>query len=150
MLISTNKPIGKEFIQLLHEYRSKKVNPQHLELEELYNPLRLYNYLRNHHWKNEIPKEFLINWVHMENSQYELNDIDKNDFEKIFKKLNVEDNIVLKLCGIKTNTDKKNIQIPDENVTITTKTLEIPSINNFPEFKKWIIKKLDEIEDLII
>ena len=150
IIVSLNKNIAKEFVQLLHEYRSQKVNSANLDLEQLYNPQKLYEYLRNHHWKNEIPKEFLINWVHMENSHHELNDLDKNDFEKIFKKLNVEDNIVLKLCGIKTNTDKKNIQVPDENVTITTKTLEIPSINNFPEFKKWIIKKLDEIEDLII
>jgi len=51
-ILSLNKNIGKEFIQLLHDYRLKKVNPAHLELEELFNPQKLYNYLRNHHWKD--------------------------------------------------------------------------------------------------
>jgi hypothetical protein len=42
VLVSTNRALGKEFIQLLHDYRSKKVNPAHLELDELYNPQKLY------------------------------------------------------------------------------------------------------------
>jgi hypothetical protein len=148
LIVSLNKNIAKEFVQLLHEYRSQKVNSANLDLEQLYNPQKLYDYLRNHHWKNEIPEEFLNKWVHMENSQYELNEIDKTDFETIFKRLNVEESMNLKLYGNKSKNNKIVIQIKDENVA--TKTLDIPSISNFPEFKKWILKRLDEIEDLMV
>jgi len=148
LIVSLNKNIAKEFVQLLHEYRSQKVNSANLDLEQLYNPQKLYDYLRNHHWKNEIPEEFLNKWVHMENSQYELNEIDKTDFETIFKKLNVEDSLNQKLYGNKSKNNKIVIQIKDENVA--TKTLDIPSISNFPEFKKWILRRLDEIEDLMV
>ncbi|MFX1574327.1 MAG: hypothetical protein ACFFB0_16425 [Promethearchaeota archaeon] len=89
-IVSTNKQIGKEFIQLLHEYRGKKVNSANLELEELFNPQKLYNYLRNHHWKEGIPHEFIDEWCKMEFSQYTLNEVDQHDFENILKKLGIQ------------------------------------------------------------
>jgi hypothetical protein len=104
IIVSLNKNVAKKFVQLLHEYRSQKVNAANLDLEQLYNPQKLYEYLRNHHWKNCIPEEFLTKWVHMDNSQCVLNDGNKSDFEKILKKLNVEDDIIGRLIG--TNPPK--------------------------------------------
>ncbi|HEC41191.1 hypothetical protein LCGC14_0595880 [marine sediment metagenome] len=89
VIVSTNKNIGKEFIQCLHEYRSRKVNSSHLKLEDLFNPLRLYNYLRNKHWKEGIPEAFLKEWASMNRSQYTLTEGDKNDFEAIFRTLQI-------------------------------------------------------------
>jgi len=152
LIVSLNKNIAKEFVQLLHEYRSQKVNAANLDLEQLYNPQKLYEYLRNHHWKNEIPEEFLRKWIHMDNSHYILKESDKNDFQKIFKKLNVEDSTILKLCGIDSININRDIQIINEekaNEDITTKVCDIPSIENFPEFKKWILRRICEIEELI-
>ncbi|MFX1444774.1 MAG: hypothetical protein ACFFHV_15285, partial [Promethearchaeota archaeon] len=71
-IISLNKHIAKEFVQLLHEYRSNRVNPSNLDLEQLYNPQKLYQYLRTHHWSKEIPMEFLQNWIEMQNTGYKL------------------------------------------------------------------------------
>jgi len=90
LIVTTNKQIGKEFIQLLHEYRSKRVNPSNLELEELFNPQKLYNYLRNHHWSEGIPYEFIDDWSKMEFSQYNLNEADQTDFEQILKELGIQ------------------------------------------------------------
>ena len=79
-----------KFIQLLHEYRSKKVNSSHLELEELFNPLKLYNYLRNHHWKDGIPSVFIKDWTEICLSQYKLDESDYSDFSFIFNKLTLK------------------------------------------------------------
>ena len=147
LIVSLNKNIAKEFVQLLHEYRSQKVNAANLDLEQLYNPQKLYEYLRNHHWRNEIPEEFLRKWVHMENSQYSLLESDRTDFKKIFKKLTVKNELILNLCGIKTIENQESIYIVDKNVN--NKALDIPPISNFPEFKKWILRRLHEIEDMI-
>ena len=147
LIVSLNKNIAKEFVQLLHEYRSQKVNAANLDLEQLYNPQKLYEYLRNHHWRNEIPEEFLRKWVHMENSQYSLLESDRTDFKKIFKKLTVKNELILNLCGIKTIENQESIYIVDKNVN--NKALDIPLISNFPEFKKWILRRLHEIEDMI-
>jgi len=152
IIVSLNKNIAKEFVQLLHEYRSHKVNAANLDLEQLYNPQKLYEYLRNHHWKNEIPEEFLSKWVHMENSQYILQESDKKDFKNIFEKLNLRDNRILKFCGndcIKYTGDTQITKQDNVDEVFITKVTEIPSIENFPEFKKWILKRLNEIEELI-
>ena len=61
-----------KFIQLLHEYRSKRVNAANLELEQPFNPEKLYTYLRNHHWKDGIATESLQEWVQMNISKYKL------------------------------------------------------------------------------
>ena len=90
IIVSTHKPIGKEFILLIHEYRRKKVNPSHLELEELFNPQELYNYLRNRHWKSGIPEEFIRQWAQMKMSGYQLDEHEKEEFENILKVLNID------------------------------------------------------------
>ena len=89
LILSTSKQIRKEFIQLLHEYLGKKVNASNLELEELFNPQKLYNYLRNHHWKEGIPHDFIDDWYKMEFSQYTLHESDQADFDNILKKLGI-------------------------------------------------------------
>ena len=78
-----------KFIQLLHEYRSKRVNAANLELEQLFNLEKLYTYLRNHHWKDGIATEFLQEWVQMNISKYKLLKTDNDDFHSIFQKLNI-------------------------------------------------------------
>jgi hypothetical protein len=118
VLISTNRVLGKEFIQLLHDYRSKRVNPAHLELEELYNPQKLYNYLRNHHWKEGVPKAFIQEWSQMNLSNYQLTEADQSDFDFIINKIDKEyaiensSSIRSVLPNIKSNTSRNILKIP--------------------------------------
>ncbi|MHA1883626.1 MAG: hypothetical protein ACXAAI_04250 [Promethearchaeota archaeon] len=93
ILITTNNALGKEFVLLLHKYRSEKVNPSHLELEELFNPKLLYNYLRNHHWKQGIPRDFIKEWVLMNISGYPLNESDTEDFQTIVGKISIQGDV---------------------------------------------------------
>ncbi|GAG04174.1 unnamed protein product, partial [marine sediment metagenome] len=81
LIISQNVIIAKEFVKLLDDFRSKKVNPSNLELNQLYDPQKLYNYLRNHHWKHGIINSFLSEWIKMRNSNHKLNYTDLSDFE---------------------------------------------------------------------
>ena len=143
LIISTNRVIAKEFIQLLHEYRSKRVNPSNLELEELFNPQKLYNYLRNHHWKEGIDKEFLEEWVTMDISKYTLAESDLNDFQVIFQKLDLPSEITINLFGIEKNNNVKDVE---PKIQILP---EIPSIKDFYSFKKWILRKVEDIEKLL-
>ena len=139
VLISTNKPIGKEFIQVLHEYRSKRVNPQHLELEELYNPLRLYNYLRNHHWKNEIPKDFISDWAQMKISGYKLTEADQSDFETILKQI-----------GATHSLFQLAPQVPESPIVTKNHTISIPSPHNeWWKYKQWVLNCVTYIEGII-
>lgn len=142
ILVSTNRHIGKEFIQLLHEYRSKRVNPSHLELDELYNPQKLYNYLRNHHWKEKIPQDFIVEWTQMKISNYHLTDEDIIDFEGIFEKMNIYQDLSLSLISkpiprIETSTIKKSFEI-----------VPFPS-KEWNKFKQWLLIRIDKIEFLL-
>ena len=139
ILISTNKNIGKEFIQLLHEYRGKKVNPVHLELEELYNPLKLYNYLRNHHWKDGIPEDFIIEWTHMNISQYQLTEEDMIDFETILKKLKISNAFLI--------TDNEGESGERQESKLMDHLLQIPPISKFHEFKLWLLSTIEHVEN---
>jgi len=137
IIITTNRQIGKEFVQLLHNFRSKRVNPAHLELEELYNPQKLYNYLRNHHWQNGIPEDFINEWNQMSISYYQLTESDQLDFERILKKLDIQ--------------QKSSLSKPDiSEIKRTTKKItseEIPSFNTeWNKYKQWIFKCLDDLE----
>ncbi len=137
IIITTNRQIGKEFVQLLHNFRSKRVNPAHLELEELYNPQKLYNYLRNHHWQNGIPEDFINEWNQMNISYYQLTESDQLDFEMILKKLDIKQ---------KPSLSKPNIS----EIKKTTKKIaseEIPSFNTeWNKFEQWIFNCLDDLE----
>ncbi len=143
IIISQSKPIAKEFIQLLHEFRSKKVNPSNLELEELFNPQKLYNYLRNHHWKDGIDKEFLEEWVQMNVSKYTLAENDLNDFQVIFQKLDLPSEIIINLFGVEKDNNVK------ENKPKIQNPSEIPSVKDFKKFKKWLLERIKDIEKLL-
>lgn len=144
VIISQSRTIAKEFIQLLHNFRSKRVNPANLELEELFNPQKLYTYLRNHHWKDGIDKEFLEEWVQMNISKYNLTDDDLNDFQVIFQKLNLPLGIITNLFGKTIVKD----QIGDKS-NLPKETIELPSIHDFSKFKKWMLERIKDIEELL-
>ncbi|MGB5912534.1 MAG: hypothetical protein WBH31_15185 [Promethearchaeia archaeon] len=153
-IVSSNRKLGREFIQLLHDYRSRKVNSSNLDLEQLYNPQKLYDYLRNHHWKNGIDKDFLTEWQKMNNTKYKLNEDDLSDFHKIFNILKAPEEI---LTDISTDSINYDENITNNNNIIFTKQIKskisssnsIPSIKNFSQFKKWVLNKLDQIEKLL-
>ncbi len=146
ILVSTNKNIGKEFVQLLHDYRSKKVNSSHLVLEQLFNPVELYNYLRNHHWKEGIPESFVKEWSEMKLSQYQLTETDNIDFESILKELNIPP-VVIKY------NEKNKLQIREvKKVSSSIQKIigsTIPSVKDFPRFKTWMCETLDDIESIL-
>lgn len=146
LILKANRKIAQEFIQLLHEYRSKKVNPSHLELEQLYNPQKLYNYLRNHHWEKGIPEEFLSDWIKMVNTQYILQEQDVIDFEGIFHKLSISRPSALKeIFKIEESITKGSVNF-SHSPNQPKKSQNIPSVKDFQDFKKWILKKLEELE----
>ncbi|MFX1419154.1 MAG: hypothetical protein ACFE9N_09570 [Promethearchaeota archaeon] len=145
LLISTNRALGKEFIQLLHEYRSKRVNPAHLELDELYNPQKLYNYLRNHHWKEGIPEDFIEEWGQMNISNYQLTGEDQSDFMKIMNKLKIEHNTALlspsETIQSRNNVQKSNLRPQNEN---------IPSLQKeWDRYRHWLLNRLDNVEKIV-
>jgi len=154
VIISKNKKIAKEFTQLIHDYRSKKVNSANLEVEELFFPRNLYDYLRNHHWKDGIDEEFLVEWVNMNISKCPLNEEDLLDFQKIFNFLGVSLQILsdFPLNYPNTNESKlENNEIKQSEIMSTQaeKISDItPSIENFSQFKAWILRDLNEIEKL--
>ena len=147
VIIQKNNFIAQEFIQVLHSYRSKKVNSSNLDLSQLYNPQKLYNYLRNHHWKNGIPVEFIQEWVHMNHTNYSLKDTDIDDFESILKEFNIEKKVLLDTLAPKEVFN----QYPEDSLSNSSTPLknEIPTLENFPEFRKWLLNKLKSVENMI-
>jgi len=141
-LVSTNKQIGKEFIQLLHDYRAKKVNSSHLGLGQLFNPLELYNYLRNHHWKEGIPASFVKEWSEMKLSQYELTEQDQLDFDNILKQLNL---------NLEANDSHVTKMTPYKQILANRKSSSIvpsPTVNisDWEEFKARMYSQLNVLE----
>jgi len=133
IIVSSNRSIGKEFIQLLHNFRSKKVNPANLELEELINPLKLYNYLRTHHWKNGIPKGFIRDWIQMKFSQYPLEESDKIDFE-----------IILEKIGASSPQLK-----PQQNHTKKILEFSLTLTEDWDAYKEWLIRNIINLEKAV-
>ncbi len=152
VIVSTNKNIGKEFIQCLHEYRSKKVNASHLGLEDMFNPLRLYNYLRNRHWKEEIPETFLKEWISMNRSQYTLTEVDCNDFEAIFHSLKID---IATLNLPQVQPIQESIQKPKTKHNELEKPKKkgfnlIPSVKtDWPNFRQWMLDKIIVLEKVL-
>lgn len=159
IIIKTNRKIGRSFIQLIHNYRYDKVNPANLEVNQLFYPKKLYNYLRNHHWKDGIPEEFAIDWF--KNSQKDFSDEEEllMEFQVILNKLNLHysvQNIEIKSkaepqkkrSSPGKNYNKKKIPLIRASHPVEPQT--IPSINNFAEFQKWLLNNLDLLENLEI
>ncbi len=149
-ILKTNRKIGQKFIQLLHDYRFDKVNPANLEIDQLYYPKKLYNYLRNRHWKKGIPHDFITNWVQKLCTNSHLDGNDRLDFQIIFDKLQI--NPRQKFNAIQEiNTPKEPIEESlKTDIRILDNILEeIPPIENFQEFKNWLLKKLDDLQNLL-
>lgn len=149
-ILKTNRKIGQKFIQLLHDYRFDKVNPANLEIDQLYYPKKLYNYLRNHHWTKGIPQDFITNWVQKLHTNSHLDESDSLDLQIIFDKLQISP-----VTKIRTTQEIKTLKEPIEVILDTDNKLSkkeietIPPIENFQEFKNWLLKKLDELQNLI-
>lgn len=134
--VSTNRNLGRNFVKLLHDYRSKKVNPSHLELEELYNPRMLYNYLRNHHWKEGILDDFIQEWMQMN-----ISEADQIDFELILKNLGMHQNLTVLSPS---EPDSSNIDLSERTSDV------MPSLrDDFNEFKQWFFNRIDSLEGLV-
>jgi len=176
IIMKVNRKIGKKFIQLIHDYRFEKVNPANLEVPQLYYPKKLYNYLRNHHWEKGIPQEFVLEWVRATTADFSLTEDDHMEFQMMLIKLDLPYSlpefdaeresepiavspshlkrespaqIVRKEKVLKTvsSPTKKNRQV--EKVTqVRSESIIIPPIENFQEFKNWVLKKLDELENI--
>ena len=152
-IVSLNRNLAKEFIQQLHEFRGKRVNPDYLALEELFSPLKLYNYLRNRHWKEGIPKLFLDKWHQMSISHYTLTDSDKIDLGIIFAKLGVPEEIPSTPPDsspindpIPERNNLKSPLMPSDQVLLD----KIPSLeSNWEDFKTWIYSQIKRIEKAI-
>ncbi len=151
VVLKTNRRIGKEFIQLLHNYRFDKVNPANLEVEQLFYPKKLYNYLRNHHWEKGILPDFVSKWVQKIDTKSQTNENDLLDLQIIFDKLKIplayfpEANEETKPHS---NTSHKpvNPTLNIKNKSVKSIVDPIPSVENFQEFKSWLLKKLDDLE----
>jgi len=151
IIVKSNQYIGKEFIQALHEYRSKKVNPANLELEELYSPQQLYVYLRNHHWEQGIPDDFIEQWLKMNNTHYTLSESDKKDFLTIFSKLNMSYKKLNFPNELEDHSNTSEVKLHKEkekksNFENMKLKESIPPIEDFSQFREWIIKKMNQIE----
>lgn len=151
LIIKSNANIAREFVKALHEYRSKKVNPANLELMELFSPRQLYSYLRTHHWEQEIPEEFIQEWVNMNISHYPLSESDIQDFLTLFSELNIvcmniKFPTISKEHLASSSLDNGNEESKNETRVKVETNINIPSIQDFSLFKQWIYNKLDQIE----
>jgi hypothetical protein len=154
LIIKTNRKIGRSFIQLIHEYRFDKVNPANLEVAQLFYPQKLYNYLRNHHWKKGIPKDFTMTWL--KNTTKDFSDPKEAlmEVQIILNKLHIPYSIndIDLEHNNKSEVKEETISekpLPISNIEQPRKTHVIPSIDNFPEFKKWILTRLAELEKIV-
>lgn len=153
-ILKTNRKIGQEFIKLLHDYRFDKINSANLEVEQLFYPKKLYNYLRNHHWKKGIPPDFVSKWIQIIDTKLQANENDLLDFQIIFDKLKIPHAYLPEVN--KENIPHNNtlhkpinstVNIKNESVKVNIEP--IPSVENFQEFKSWLLKKLDDLETIL-
>ena len=154
VILKTNRKIGKEFIQLLHNYRFDKVNPANLEVEQLFYPKKLYNYLRNHHWEKGIPPDFVSKWVQKIDTKSQTNENDLLDFQIIFDKLKIPLAYLPEVTEehtVNNNTPHKPIKptINIKNDSVKSTIEPTPSVENFQVFKSWLLKKLDDLETIL-
>lgn len=146
IILSGNRQIGKEFIQLLHDYRSRKVNSAHLELDELYNPQKLYNYLRNHHWKEGIPQDFLTVWSQMKISNYSLTEEDQIEFARILKKLDLE--IEPQESHDRLTSEPSSLPEPKAKASKNSDFIVHPPQNEWNRYRAWILERLEDLEHI--
>ena len=171
-IMKLNRKIGQKFVQLIHDYRFQKVNPSNLEVPQLFYPQKLYNYLRNHHWEKGIPQEFVSEWVRATISDLSLTEDDHMEFQmtlnkldlpyalpefdaereselgsetpaQVFRKEKVPKTI---FSPAKTLKEKEQVKKVKVKQLVRVGSSSIPSIENFGEFKGWLLEKLEELE----
>jgi hypothetical protein len=151
VIIKNNRKIGRSFIQLIHDYRYDRVNPANLEVNQLFYPQKLYNYLRNHHWKNGMPQEFADVWLKSFAKEFSDPEEALMEFQVVLNKLNLPYSVSDVEIEPKSEPEEnENNQIakselkPMANQSVNSRT--IPSSDNFLEFKQWLLKQLDQLE----
>ena len=154
LIIKTNRKIGRSFIQLIHDYRYDRVNPANLEVSQLFYPQKLYNYLRNHHWKKGMPKEFAITWFKITTKDFVDPEEALMEFQVMLKKLHLSYSVSEIDLERKSEPEKKGRNRNEKTDSLSIikqpkKTMAIPSTDNFPEFKKWLLNKLSELEKIV-
>lgn len=147
-IMSKNKYIGKEFVQLIHEYRINHVNSANLDVKQLFFPRNLYNYLRNRHWKKGIDEKFLQEWVQMNVTNYQLSEADISDFEEIFQFLHAPLSIISNRSSHVIDETKLDFSSKFETYDAEIPQ-EIPLTTNLQQYKPLVLEQLDKIEVLI-
>ena len=167
IIMKVNRKIGQKFIQLIHNYRFEKVNPANLEVPQLFYPRMLYNYLRNHHWENGIPQKFVSEWIQATTADISFTEVDHVEFQMVLNKLGYpypipEFNAVnVSSSHLKRETPTQIIREEKDPKTVPSLVKEakkikrvkqegsdsIPQIENFREFRQWMLKKLGELEN---
>ena len=166
VIMKVNRKIGQKFIQLIHDYRFQKVNPANLEVPQLFYPMKLYNYLRNHHWEKGIPQEFVSEWIRATTADFSLTEGDHMEFQMMLNKLNLpytlpefdaereSEPLTVRSSHLKRETPTQIIRKEKGSKTVPSPVKKVkqvrsnsmPPIENFLEFKGWMLKKLDELE----
>ena len=154
VIIKTDRKIGRSFIQLIHDYRFDNVNPSNLEVPQLFYPQKLYNYLRNHHWKKGMPKEFAINWFKKATKDFSNPGEALMEFQVILNKLQLTYTISDTDLEGKNEPEKKGKSQNEKPTSSSSSKLprkahSIPSVENFAQFKKWMLNKLTELEKIV-
>jgi len=149
-----NLKIFSIFKTLLQDYK-KNFDDSNLATKQLF-PKYFFVYLREHHWKNGIPRKFLNNWHSRYISQMNPNDENHTEFQQILSILDVSEqeinSLFMKNSSIKDKTKPLIINNSSSSIDFTLKDIdnkEIPSINNIDKFEKWILNKLDQIDSIL-
>jgi len=170
VIMKVNRKIGQKFIQLIHDYRFHKVNPANLEVPQLFYPLKLFNYLRNHHWEKGIPQEFVSEWIRATTADFSLTEGDHMEFQMMLNKLDLpytlpefdaerdSEPVNVSSSHLKRETPTQIIRKEKGSKTVPSpvkkakqvRSNSMPPIENFREFKGWLLKKLDELENIFL
>lgn len=155
VIVGTNKYIGKEFIQLMFDWKHR-INLSNLDMVQLRYPEELYDYFRNRHWNKAIDERFLQEWVQMNRTKYQLIDSDIVDFEKIFQFLGAPLSIIaenmpvsISKSSLNSSQDLKMAELPKKSPPPMVTHAKIPSIKKFQKFKAWICDNLLQVEKQI-
>lgn len=141
VMVETNKVIGKEFIQLLHDYGEILVDPP--TLARLFNPGALYDHIRARVWKEGVPDEFFFAWIQFQKTGKKHDDQTYADFEHIFSELGISEERFNHLMASQLKV--KDAEPPKVKVSPPPNG-RIPSIQDFEQFKVWMDDKLTKIE----
>jgi len=161
-----NPQIFNIFVTSLSNYK-ENFNDRNLVIKQ-YFPENFYVYLKSHHWKENIPEEFLENFCRQVSNQMDYSDDVYEDLKEVLTIIGAGNNYIDEISGLwDSDTHLSKIELfneenftkydikeidplnlePKENRHISLEN--IPNIDNIKSFKNWIRKKLDQIEKLI-